>query len=93
MNTLIKPIITEKTIVDAQNSKYTFEVIRKTNKALIAKEIETNYKVKVKKVNILINKAEEKIIKGRYKGKTKAVKKAIISLGKNQKIAGFEIKK
>ena len=87
-----KPIITEKSMQDAANGKYTFKVSSSSNKPQIAKEIEKVYKVEVKKVNIIISKPEEKMVKGKYLSKIKSWKKALITLKKGQKIEGYEVK-
>jgi large subunit ribosomal protein L23 len=92
MNILIKPVISEKTMTDASAGKYTFFVNTSVNKHQIEEAIKQIYKVKVKKINIISVKAEEKMVKGKFQSKGKVKKKAIVTLEKNQKIEGFEIK-
>ncbi|MDO8686695.1 MAG: 50S ribosomal protein L23 [Candidatus Berkelbacteria bacterium] len=87
-----KPIITEKSMQNATNGKYSFKVSKSANKHQIAKEIEKVYKVKVDKVNIMIQKPETKIIKGKYASTIKSWKKAMITLKKGQKLEGYEVK-
>ncbi len=92
MNILLRPVISEKTMRDASSGKYAFVVASKANKHQVAKNIEMLYKVEVVKVNVIREKPQEKIIKGRYKASSKMIKKAIITLKKGQKIEGFEVK-
>lgn len=72
--------------------KYVFRVAPKVNKPMIAQAIKNLYKVDTIKVNIINSKSEAKIVRGRYQSKTRASKKAIITLKKGQKISGFEEK-
>lgn len=89
---LEKPIITEKSTMGIENGKYVFKVSPKSNKPLIAKEIEELYKVDVIKVNVLKTKTYKHFVKGRQVISQKPWKKAIVTLKKGQKIDGFEIK-
>ena len=50
---IIRPIITEKTMADMEEDKYTFEVAKKSNKSEIKKAIEEIFSVKVAKVNTM----------------------------------------
>ena len=92
MRILLAPIITEKALSRVSESVYVFRVDKHSNKPEIAKMIEEMYKVKVEKVNVINLKSETKLIRGRFPGKKKAFKKAIIVLKKGQKIPGFEEK-
>ena len=92
MSIIIKPVTSEKSINSTAGGKYIFKVNIKSNKHEILKAIEDLYKVKVLKVNIINSKAEEKLIRGKFKSQSKPWKKAIVSIKKGQKIEGFEIK-
>ena len=92
MSKLIKPIITEKSMASITEGRYVFEVVRKANKAEIAQAIFEQYKVKPRKINVISVRGEEKLIRGRYRGKIRPTKKAIITLKKGDKIPGFEEK-
>ena len=48
---IVRPIITEKSMLGAVNKVYTFEVAKSANKIEIAKACEEVFKVKVAKVN------------------------------------------
>ena len=50
---IIRPIITEQSMMDMENNKYTFEVAKTSNKSEIKKAIEAIFSVKVAKVNTM----------------------------------------
>lgn len=86
---IIRPIITEKSmkIMDAEN-KYTFEVAKGTNKIEIRQAIEEIFSVKVEKVNVINTQSKTRRV-GRYIGKTKAIRKAIVTLAAGEEIKLF----
>lgn len=91
---LIKPIISEKSMKLAQSGLYTFEVAKDANKPLIAKAVSEKFKVKVLRVNIINIKGKVKSQKRvRRSYQTQGFKKAMVQLGKNEKIAIFETPK
>ena len=86
---IIRPIITEKSMryMDEDN-KVTFEVAKGTNKIEVARAVEHIFGVDVEKVNIMNVKPKTKHV-GRYVGKTKAVRKAIVKIKAGQDIDLF----
>ena len=77
---IIAPVVTEKTAAMAQDGKtYTFKVAKSANKTQIAQAIESAFNVKVESVRTLNTKSKAKRV-GRYTGKTKTYKKAIVTL-------------
>ena len=50
---IIRPIITERSMVDVANKKYVFEVAKDAGKVEIKNAVETAFGVKVAKVNTL----------------------------------------
>ena len=76
---ILKPVITEKSMDELQNGKYTFKVATDANKSEIKKAVEALFDVKVAKVNTLNCNGKEKRM-GRFVGKTSDWKKAIITL-------------
>ena len=76
---IVRPIITEKSMIGATEKKYTFEVAKTAGKIEIARAVEEIFKVKVKSVNTINVKGKEKRM-GVHVGKTAAYKKAIITL-------------
>ena len=86
---IIRPIITEKSMryMDEDN-KVTFEVAKGTNKIEVARAVEHIFGVDVEKVNTMNVKPKKKRV-GRYVGKTKAVRKAIVKIKAGQDIDLF----
>ncbi|HHX93514.1 MAG TPA: 50S ribosomal protein L23, partial [Tenericutes bacterium] len=82
------PIITEKASNNLADNKYTFEVRRDANKVQIKQAIESIFNVKVLDVNIINVKPKRKRV-GRFVGKTKNIKKAIVTLAEGQSISIF----
>ena len=79
---IIKPIITEKSNVEMQAGKYTFEVNKKATKVDVKRAVEKLFNVKVLKVNTINVSGKEKRV-GRNIGKTADWKKAIVSIHVN----------
>lgn len=79
---IIKPIITEKSNVEMQAGKYTFEVNKKATKVDVKRAVEKLFNVKVLKVNTINVSGKEKRV-GRSIGKTADWKKAIVSIDVN----------
>ena len=85
---ILKPVITEASIAEIQDKKYTFRVASDANKTEIAKAVEEIFGVKVEKVNTISMKAKTKRV--RYvEGKTSAWKKAIVKLTDDSKTIEF----
>ena len=79
---IIKPIITEKSNMEMQAGKYTFEVNKKATKVDVKRAVEKLFNVKVLKVNTINVSGKEKRV-GRNIGKTADWKKAIVSIDAN----------
>ena len=82
---IIAPVITEKSMAERQNNIYIFKVNKEATKDEIKFAIEEAFKVTVKKVNTLNTKAKRRRV-GRYAGKTKTYKKAIVTLAEGSTI-------
>jgi len=82
---IIAPVITEKSMVERQNNVYTFKVAKSATKDEIKFAVEEAFKVSVKKVNTLNTKAKRRRV-GKYAGKTKTYKKAIVTLAEGSSI-------
>ena len=85
---IIKPVISERSMDDAQNKKYTFKVAVDANKTQVKLAIEEIFGVEVEKVNIMNVKGKLKRM-GRNVGRTAASKKAIVTLTDNSKEIEF----
>ena len=85
-----KALITEKgTALRELRNQYYFEVARDANKLEIHKAIETIFHVKVSSVRTMQVRGKVKR-QGRYSGRRSDWKKAIVTLGPDQKIELFE---
>ena len=82
---IIAPVITEKSMLERENGVYTFKVVKTASKEDIKKAIETAFKVSVVKVNTLNTKSKKRRV-GKYAGRTKTYKKAIVTLAKGSSI-------
>ena len=90
INQIVRPLLTEKiTHFQETENKYGFEVHPKMNKIDISKGIEDRFNVKVKNVRVMNVKGKKKRM-GRFEGKRKNWKKAIVTLKKDYKIELFE---
>ena len=82
---LVKPLVTEKTSMIAENNVVTFEVLKEASKPEIKEAVEALYGVKVEKVNTLNQNGKIKRFKG-HLGKRSDVKKAMVTLVEGQSI-------
>ncbi|MDD7363812.1 MAG: 50S ribosomal protein L23 [Peptoniphilus sp.] len=76
---IIRPIITEQSMIDMEEDKYTFEVAKKSNKQEIKRAVEEIFSVKVAKVNTM-NMTGKVKRQGMNVGKRPDWKKAIVTL-------------
>ena len=76
---IIKPVVSETSMMDAEKKKYTFKVDPRANKTQVKMAIEEIFGVEVKKVNIMNVKGKLKRM-GRTQGMTASSKKAIVTL-------------
>ncbi|REJ35286.1 MAG: 50S ribosomal protein L23 [Bacillota bacterium] len=86
---LKRPIITEKATMLMEQGKYVFEVDRNANKTQIKQAVEQIFNVKVTKVNTM-RQAGKLRRQGRTQGRTREIKKAIVTLAEGQSIPIFE---
>ena len=85
---IIKPVVTENSMEDAQAKKYTFKVAVDANKTEVKNAVEEIFGVEVAKVNIMNVKGKLKRM-GRNVGMTAASKKAIVTLTESSKEIEF----
>ena len=82
---IIRPVITEKSMADMGEKKYTFLVHPEANKTQIKEAVEKMFEgTKVKSVNT-INMDGKKKRRGMVVGKTAKTKKAIVALTEESK--------
>jgi large subunit ribosomal protein L23 len=85
---IIKPVISEMSMDNAANKKYTFKVAPEANKTQVKLAIEEIFGVTVDKVNIMNVNGKIKRM-GRTQGRRPAVKKAIVTLTADSKEIEF----
>ena len=85
---IIKPIITEASMMGVVSKKYTFKVANDANKVEIAKAVEELFGVKVAKVNTSTVNGKLRRY-GRFEGYTATWKKAIVTLTEDSKTIEF----
>lgn len=78
-DTLIAPVITEKSTIASEHNQVVFRVPLEATKPQIAAAVEALFKVKVKAVNTLRRKGKNKQFRGRPFTQS-TVKKAIVTL-------------
>ncbi len=89
---LIAPIISEKSMADAKENKFTFKVAMHSNKRNIKSSVQDRFKVKVLSIRTSIVKGKKSRFGTRRVEVLKSPwKKAIIKLAKGQKIDLFEV--
>ena len=82
---ILRPVITEQSMLAIDEKKYTFEVARDANKNLIKQAVEAMFEgVEVAKVNTVNVKGKKKRM-GRHEGYSRKYKKAVITLTENSK--------
>ena len=79
-----RPVITEKSSMELDQGKYTFEVAKKATKVQIAHAVEAIFGVKVLRVNTMTVKGKKKRV-GVHQGKTSDWKKAIVLINTDPK--------
>tara|TARA_Y200000002_G_C22125108_1_gene432496 strand:+ start:188 stop:481 length:294 start_codon:yes stop_codon:yes gene_type:complete len=84
-DTIVGPVITEKSTNLSSLNKVVFKVMNSANKKNLKKNIEKIFKVNVTKINIINKKNRTKFTRGKTI-KIKGYKKAIITLKKGQSI-------
>ena len=85
---IIRPIVTENSMLQTSDRKFTFEVLKDANKTEVKKAVEAVFGVKVEKVNTLHVKGKLKR-QGKTQGYTRSWKKAIVKLTADSKTIEF----
>ena len=84
-DTIIRPIITEKSTIANENGQVTFAVAINATKPQIKAAIELLFNVKVTAVNTIVQKGKTKTFRGR-RGRRSDMKKAMVTLAEGQNI-------
>jgi len=85
---IIKPVISERSMDDVQNRKYTFKVAPEANKTQVRHALEEIFDIEIVSVNIINVKGKKKRM-GRNVGMTASGKKAIVTLKPTSKEIEF----
>ena len=85
---ILRPIVTEESMLNTAEKKYTFAVVKDANKYQIADAVEAIFGVKVEKVNT-INVRGHLRRYGRFEGYKPSWKKAIVTLTDDSKTIEF----
>ncbi len=85
---ILKPVITEASIANAQQKKYTFRVANDSNKIEIKNAVEEIFGVQVEKVTTINMKRKPRRM-GYHYGYTSKWKKAIVKLTESSKTIEF----
>lgn len=84
-DTLVRPVITEKSMLSSEAGKVTFLVPLSATKDEVKTAVETIFNVKVNKVNTIRQFGKEKRFRG-YVGQRSDFKKAVVTLAEGQNI-------
>jgi large subunit ribosomal protein L23 len=87
---IVRPVVTEKSTDMGESDKYVFEVASDANKSEIKQAVEKFFGVKVIDVHTMNMHGKPKRL-GRYMGRRKDWKKAIVTLQSGDKIDLFDV--
>ena len=82
---IIAPVITEKSMAARSANVYTFKVAKSATKDEIKRAVEQAFNVKVENVNTLNTKSKKRRV-GKYSGRTKTYKKAMVTVAAGSSI-------
>lgn len=86
MNTLLSPVITEKSYgAKAENNQYVFKIAKRSTKADIKQAVESIFEVQVEKVQVITIPGKERR-RGAHVGKRPGYRKAVVRLVEGQSI-------
>ena len=84
-DTLVRPVITEKSMISSEAGKVTFLVPLSASKDDVKAAVEAIFNVKVNKVNTIRTNGKEKFFRG-HVGHRSDYKKAVVTLAEGQNI-------
>ena len=85
---LLRPIVTEKSMTQTNEGKYTFEVRTSATKQEIAEAVAEAFKVDVVDVNVMTIRGKSRRY-GKRIGKKPDRKKAVVTVAKGQRIERY----
>ncbi|HET9878725.1 MAG TPA: 50S ribosomal protein L23 [Candidatus Limnocylindria bacterium] len=87
---LLRPVISEKSVIETERNNYTFAVARDANKFQIKAAVEAEFKVNVLGVRVVNVKPKQKRRGRRTLGMVPGWRKAVVTIAAGQKIELFE---
>ena len=87
---LLRPVVSEKSVIETERNNYTFAVARDANKFQIKAAVEAEFKVDVLGVRVLTVKPKQKRRGRKTLGMVPGWRKAIVTIASGQKIELFE---
>ena len=87
---LLRPVISEKSVIETERNNYTFAVARDANKFQIKAAVEAEFKVDVLGVRVVNVKPKQKRRGRKTLGMVPGWRKAIVTIAAGQKIELFE---
>lgn len=87
---LLRPVISEKSTMEAERNNYTFAVARDANKPRIKAAVEAEFKVTVLDVRVVSVRPKQKRRGRRNLGVVPGWKKAVVTIAAGDKIELFE---
>jgi large subunit ribosomal protein L23 len=83
---LLRPVISEKSVMETERNNYTFAVARDANKFQIKAAVEEQFKVDVLGVRVLTVQPKQKRRGRRQLGTVPGWRKAVVTIADGQKI-------
>ncbi len=87
---LLRPVISEKSVLETERNNYTFAVAREANKFQIRDAVEAQFKVNVVGVRVITVRPKKKRRGRRQLGTVPGWRKAVVTIEAGQKIELFE---
>ena len=84
-NTIISPVITEKSTMAGEHGKYIFKVAVDSDKSKVKEAVEALFDVEVTKINVINYEGKVKRFRN-FSGQRNAFKKAIVTLKPGQSL-------
>ncbi len=89
---ILKPMMTEKSLIEAGNREYTFAVETTATKGEIAKAIKMMFDVDTVSIKTrIVKNRSRRVLRSRQRTAVSTFKKATVKLLKDQKIDIFEV--
>lgn len=85
---LLRPVITEKSMLEANVGRYTFEIAPEATKLEVRRAVQDAFKVDVLDVSVIHVPGKMRRV-GRKYGRRPDRKKAVVRIGEGQKIERF----